>query len=275
MRNSYQQIVCVGNSHLASFSKTIKSTLPTNDVSMKFWPVEYMANRWDDFKANRFLNAPEFKAQNPAGLPRKDTALKNKSILVLVGIGLSGNHLFTQFGDLLYANPAELPNGYSKSPLMPSVYGNNINQTAALTHMSSREAPCYPVSMCKRMFANSIDIFLNKLHYLVSNSRFIQVYCVPAPNMPDRVARWRLGEDYCESGCQRVLNDVYRQTLTEIISKKGISENIIMHDLDYENHLGFIYDKYADSTALNDNHVNPAYYEHTVIQLLERIKKLW
>jgi hypothetical protein len=274
MRANELQIICVGNSHLASFSKAAKSILLTKNVSLKFWPTDYMAEQWDNFKANHFLAAPKFKAQNPAGLPSKDTALKNKSILVLVGLGLSGKHIFNQFGKLVYANPAEMPNGYTKSPLMPCVYGNTINQTSAWAHISRREAPCYSISMCKRMFVNSIDIYLNKLLYLSSNSHFIYVYSVPAPNMPDQVARWRLGEDYCESGCQRALNDVYRQTLVELISKMKMSENIITHNVDFENNLGFIYNKYANSDALNDNHVNQAYYEHIVTELLKRIEKL-
>lgn len=274
MKENNLQIIFVGNSHLASFSKAVKNILSANNVSLKFWPVEYMMEQWDNFNANGYLADPKFKDLNPAGLSSEDAVLGKISILVLVGLGVSGNYIFNQFGNLVYANPDEMPNGYSKSPLMPCVYGDNVNMLAAWNHLLKREAPCYSISMCKRVFENSIDVFLNRLADLSSNSRFIRVYSVPAPNMPDQVARWRLGEEYCESGCQRVINDVYRQVLLDRISKTGMLENIIMHSVDYENHLGFIYNKYANSNALNDNHVNPTYYEHIVIQLLNRIENL-
>lgn len=274
MKIDNQQIVCVGNSHLASFSKALNAALAdAENVSLKFWPIQYMANPWDNFNANRCLAAPRFKANNPAGLPDIDGILENKSILVLVGIGISGNLLFAHFGELSYANPAEMPNGYSHSPLMPYVYGDNIDKLAAMAHLSKREAPYCSVDMCMKMFENSINEYLNILSYLRSNSPFERIYSVPAPNMPDRVARWRLGEDYCDSRCQRVINDIYRKTLDELVSSRGFSEHIILHDVGLENEFGFIYDRYANSSALNDNHVNQEYCEHIVCDLLGRITR--
>lgn len=274
MKIENQQIVCVGNSHLASFSKALNAALPdTENGSLEFWPIQYMADPWNDFKANKFLAAPRFKADNPAELPSVGGIHENKSILVLVGMGLSGNSIFTQFGGLSYANPAEMPNGYSRSPLMPYVHGDNINRLAAMAHLSKREAPCYSVDMCIKMFENSINEHLNIVSYLRSNSSFKRVYSIPAPNMPDRVARWRLGEDYCDSRCQRVINDIYRKTLDRLVLSRGISESIVLHDVGLENEFGFIYNRYASSGDLNDNHVNQDYCEHIVCDLLGRITR--
>ena len=273
MRTSDLQIVCVGNSHLASFSKSLKQSLEgISDVSLEFWPIQYMATQWNDFKSNSFLSSPKFNPGNPAGLQTADVTINSESVLVLVGLGLSGNFIFKLFGRLIYANPNEIENGYSCSPLMPYVHGNDVNNEAAMSHVSRRNAQCFSISMCNEMFSTSIRGFLSLLLQLRSNAPFKHIFSVPAPNMPERVARWRLGEDYCDSGCQRVINDAYRKKLRGLISMMEVSQNIITHDITFENHLGFIENAYANSHALNDNHVNQEYYNHIVSDLLARIE---
>lgn len=275
MNTNGLQIICVGNSHLASFSKSLRQSLKgIENVSLEFWPIQYMASQWSDFKENCFLSSPKFKPNNPAGLQTNDVQIKSKSILVMVGLGISGNFIFTQFGKLIYANPNEMENGYSCSPLMPYVHGRDINVEAAMSHVARRNAQCYSVSLCQKLFTISISQYLNLLLQLRSKAIFKQVYSVPAPNMPEMVARWRLGDDYCDSGCQRVINDAYRNTLSNHISKMDVSQNIITHDICFENKLGFIENMYANSHALNDNHVNAGYYNHIVSDLLDRLEKL-
>lgn len=272
MERNNLQIVCVGNSHLASFSKSLlQSTEGIGNLSPEFWPVQYMAKPWCDFKSNNFLASPIFTLDNPASLKNDNIKINTESVLVLVGLGLSGNFIFNLFGRLVYANPNEMKNGYSCSPLMPYVYGDDVNHEAAMSHVSKRNAQCLSISMCNKMFETSIRRFMSQTLQLRSNSPFKHIYCVPAPNMPEMVARWRLGNDYCDSGCQRVINDAYRKKLEEHIEMKGMSRNIITHDINFENKLGFIENVYANSQALNDNHVNPKYYNHIVSDLLQRI----
>jgi hypothetical protein len=271
------QVICVGNSHLASFSYALKKfPIGVKGISFKFWPVTYMASQWDDFNSNEFLTSPKFKADNPAGLPDSDKACKKKSILVLVGLGLSGNSIFNQFGELGYVNPSEVMNGYNHSPLMPVIHGHEINESAASAHISKRNAPHYSIGLCEKMFTNSISIFLNKLRSVAANSYFQNVYCVPAPNMPEKVAQWRFGEDYYNSGCQRVINDTYRDRLDRLITGLNITSkiDILQHDISLENELGFIYQRYAASNQLNDNHTNPMYYRSSICQLKDRINEL-
>ncbi len=275
MNTNLLQIVCVGNSHLVSFSKSLMQSLEgVKNVSIEFWPVQYMATQWDNFKENGFLTSPKFIPDNPAGLKTGDVQIKNESVLILVGLELSGNYIFTQFGKLLYANPNEMENGYSHSPLMPYVYGNDVNHEAGMSHVSKRNAQSYSIAMCNKMFAISISTHLSKLLQLRSAGLFKHVYSVPAPNMPEMVARWRLGDDYCDSGCQRVINDAYRKTLGELILKMDVSQNVITHDIKFENKLGFIENTYANSHALNDNHVNPSYYKSIVTEILDKINKI-
>lgn len=273
MRTSDLQIVCVGNSHLASFSKSLKQSLEgISDVSLEFWPVQYMVTQWNNFKSNRFLASPQFKPDNLAALQTESLNVGSESVLVLVGLGLSGNSIYNSFGGLAYANPNEMKNGYSRSPLMPYVHRNDVNNEAAMSHLSRRNAQCFSISMCNKMFHTSISSFLRLLLQLRSNAPFKHIYSVPAPNMPEMVARWRLGDDYCDSRCQRVINDAYRKKLGELISMMDISQNIITHDISLENKLGFIENAYANSQALNDNHVSPEYYNHIVSELLARIE---
>jgi hypothetical protein len=263
------EIICVGNSHLASFSQTLRDELNGLDnISLKFWPVQYMVNQWDDFNSNSYLTKPKFKPDNPAGLPIVGGANDKNSVLVLVGLGLSGNHIFNKFGGLSYLNPDEVPNGYSASPLMPITSGDIINKASANNHLAKRNAEFYSNSMCKEMFKASIDVFLNKLKAISLNSYYKNVFCIPAPNMPDQVARWRLGNDYCESASQRVLNDIYRNELEESAVKLGVKNNLIEHDVSFENQFGFIENSFAASEKLNDNHTNKKYYEHIVKELV-------
>jgi len=274
MKINNLNLVCVGNSHMASFSKALNNRLSdTEDKTLKFWPDSQMEFSWDNFRTNNFLSSPKFKANNPLGLKNEDL-IEKKYILVLVGLELSGNSIFKHFGNLAYANPAKLQNGYSCSPLMPYVHGKMINTLEIAAHLEKRTAPTYSIDMCKNMFEDSILRFLNKLLQLLKNSTFQNVYCVPAPNMPEMVARWRLGENYCNSGCQRVINNVYRKILEQLISKTETQQNVILHNTDFENKLGFIINKFANSVALNNNHVNPLYYEHIVSELIDRIAKI-
>ncbi len=273
MKTNDLQIVCVGNSHMASFSKSLRQSVEgIRNVSLEFWPTQYIATQWFNFESNSFLASPKFKPDNPAALQTDNVKINSESVLVLVGLGLSGNFIYSLFGRLIYANPNEMKNGYSCSPLMPYVHGNYVNNEAAMSHVSRRNAQCFSISMCNKMFATSISVFLSRLLQLRSNTPFKHVYSVPAPNMPEMVARWRLGDDYCDSGCQRVINDAYRKRLGEHISIMDVSQNIITHDISFENKLGFIENAYANSHALNDNHVNPEYYNHIVSDLLTRIE---
>lgn len=274
MSDNKLQIICIGDSHLASFSKALKATITDgNHISLKFCSITFMTSSWYDFEESNYLGSFNFKPDNPAGLQDFVIDPEKKTILVMIGPGLSGNTMFRLFGPLLGGKPDETANGYSSSPLMPCIYGNKANKISEKSYLSERKAPYYSINMCKALFAHSIDRHLKHMKDLISNSSFDQIYSIPSPMMPDHVARWMFGDDYCDSGCQAITNDLYLQTLEERTKEMKLTENIITFSTEFETELGFIKDRYANSPKLNDYHANSSYYEHITTDLFGRIEK--
>lgn len=269
------EVICVGNSHLASFSRAMKNEYSDdNDISMRFWPVQYMKRPWFNFRNNDYLSAPEFNADNPAKLNDQSVPKDVKSVLILVGLGLSGNSVFTMFGDMVYGNPKLLSNGFSCSPLMPYVYGKNVDSKAASEYIKKRNPPCYSHQLLTHIFNISIDSFLYKLSKLVKNSGYEKVLVVPAPFMPERVARWRFGRDYYFSKSQCEINALYTQMLRSEVMVRGLEDNVLFYPAELENEFGFADNRYAKSNQRNDYHVNSEFYTGSVRGLKEHISHL-
>ncbi len=269
------EIICVGNSHLASFSRAMKGEYGDNkNITMRFWPVQYMKRPWFSFRNNDYLSTPDFIPDNPAKLTAQTVQNDVRSILVLVGLGLSGNSVFTMFGDMVYGNPKVLSNGFSCSPLMPYVHGINVDSKAANAYIEKRNPPYYSHQLLSYIFNLSIDGFLYKLSKLVKNSNFEKVLVVPAPHMPERVARWRFGRDYYFSKCQSELNTLYTQALRAKLKEKGLESNVLLHATDLENEFGFVDNRFAKSNQRNDYHVSPDFYTGCVMSLKKYIDSL-
>lgn len=235
-------LLLVGNSHLGS-GKEQADRNPMGQ-SLKFAPTNFLAQ--DPFKAvkrNRFRRF-EFREGGPSNCV--DFTCDDARALIIVGCGFMGDGIIRAHGELKAGR--EGVDGREISPDLPIVQ-----------EVTSELVAFY------RPMVQSIVQHAKKIEKLCD---FEQVFWIAAPDMTETTARFRLGDEFVDSGSYKAHKAAYNLAFQETHGQHLGLVRFISHLLDTLNaQSGFTNDRFRANSNPWDIHCNPDFYKWSFDQI--------
>ena len=163
-----------------------------------------------------------------------DAVIEDADTLIMVGLGLAGAYII-------------LGNGELRKEFSPKFKGDD----AALVNF----------------YRHDMQYKLDHARQLDENTPYKKVFWVVSPDMCISAARYRIGDEFVNSGAYVMHKRAYLQAFHE--STAGFKKiQFIFHDDKLSDPLtGFTLDKYKASANIQDIHCSAEYYKGTVNQI--------
>lgn len=238
--------VLVGDSHLAGFKERMAPILAGRREPHYFFPVNFGADEWTDFKANdhltRFVVASKYR-----GLVESAKIMQPK-VLVLVGLGLAGDGIVRAHGTL--AAGFDGCDGRSISPSPPIVSGVDDSLIAFYRRAATR--------------------IVELARGLETASPYESIYWLASPDMCVATARFRFGAAFVKSGAYIFHKQAYLAALTSAAEDLAKVKFIFHDNTLAADANGFSRNQYRASERLWDIHCNGRYFDGVIELLLAK-----
>ena len=211
-----KRILFFGDSHLGFLRNALPETIKEQSL---FAPINFMENeplktiKEEKFQKFRF-NQARFE----------DIESHNCSTVVVVGFGLAGDGILWNIGPLKHGYDG--CKGEDISPRMPT---------------SSQE-----IESLRQVFETRITGRLNLIKRIEQINAFQKIICVVSPAPPEKVARFRFGNEFVDSGRFNEIKELYADLFNDLSRKITPSVKFLRHDnADLYTPSGFVVDQYA------------------------------
>lgn len=240
-------LLMVGNSHLASVKLWTKRNPLEQQV--KFAPINFMTqNPFTTVEQNRFRR---FEFSNKRGHPFSDFICEDSRYLIIVGCDFMGDGIIRAHGQLKAGGHG--------------VDGRDISPTLPILHEVTPELIAFYATSVSRVIegAKKIEEFCD----------FENVFWIAAPDMVEDTARFRLGDEFVDSGSFKVHKAAYTQAFQEALSTQSGVVQFITHSPNLSStQSGFTDNRFRSVDMPWDIHCSPEFYREVMEQL--RIKLL-
>ncbi len=164
--------------------------------------------------------------------------------LVLVGYGLMGDWIVRSFGPLMA--------GYE------GCLGTDISPNIPTEIKDENEV--------RELFKRQLGVRVAHLRMLVSLDIFRNIVVIASPDMTERTARFRFGEEFVESNVYVKYKSIYKSVMEEMFNEFVSQVDFILHDdEDLNSEYGFAKNKYAVGKEW-DIHPGREYYVDSGIE---------
>lgn len=250
-------ICSFGDSHLASFLAGYRTL--HNDVNKLrnenaiFIPVLWAEQdpfKLDDHNYFTEIRMKEGFDSRIARFGEKNTS-NSKKVLCLVGFNLLGNALINIHGRMKAGwvnSDGSYPSGSQISPVIPVV--NSVLEA-------------------KVEIQRKWSFYLKQKHEfivkLAEQNIWDEIHWVTTPMMCEKVARYRLGDMFVESGSQNFYNEaanlIYNEVFADPIDKVSILKEINTSEF------GFTHNSFLPGPLPFDTHVSPEYFDRVLREI--------
>jgi hypothetical protein len=255
--NKKTTVKAFGDSHLAAFSRAYadlyKSCLDKKLFGAQFIPLNWVESPPFDITSHKCFTEIKLKDGYEAHIQQfADTQLVlAKNILCIVGLDLMGNAIINVHGNMKagWANSdGSFPLGSEISPSIPLV--NSVSEAEKLIKDKFFANLCYKRQFIERVAEHGI---------------WDEIYWVTSPIMTERVAKYRLTEEYVSSGSQNFYNEGAQRLFEQVFLNPIDKVRIITHsELSAS---GFTHDHFSPGPLPFDTHVAPKYFESIVAKI--------
>jgi hypothetical protein len=250
-------IYSFGDSHLASFLARYR-TLRENEKRLKNENTIFIPVLWaeqDPFKLleHNYFRDMRIKEGFDSRIARfegEDTS-STKKVLCIVGLNFLGNSLINIHGRMKagWTNPdGSYPSGSEISPVIPIV--DSVQRAEAEIHKKWN------------FYLKQKRAFILELS---EQNIWDEIYWVTSPMMCDKVARFRLGDKFVESGSQNYYNEAASQIYSDVFADPIANLSILTDTKTSE--FGFTRDSFLPGPVPFDTHVSPEYFDNILTQI--------
>lgn len=244
--NEMPPLLLVGNSHLAA-AKTQASHNPMKQP-LRFAVTNRMKkNPFTVVKTDRFRR---FEFNDDRSGSFADFECEDARVLIIVGCSFMGDGIIRAHGQLRAGgegidcqdiSPA-LPIVEEVSPELVSFYRPGASQVVK--------------------HAQTIERFCG----------FEHVFWIASPDMTETTARFRLGDDFVDSGSYKLHRAAYSQAFEEELGQHPSSVRFIYHSQDYQDaRSGFTSNRFRNAAKIWDIHCHPDFYESAFAQVWQSL----
>jgi len=243
-----KDILMFGNSHLGFMRNALSEETVNRSI---FIPVNILNNNpIGDIETCRFQEF-YFKDQR---FP--DVSSHKCNYLIVVGYGFFGDGLIRAFG--------KLKSGFE------GCIGRDISPSLSPIMPEEDEI--------RTLFQQQLKVPIQHLRKISAESLFERIICIVSPDMPEKVARFRLGDTFVDSGIFPKYKHIYMGELQKLLDKLDQKVSFIFHDdEDLYSKTGFVKDIYAAPLRW-DIHPHKQFYidskvEEKVIALISSLNE--
>jgi hypothetical protein len=266
-----KKIVFIGDSHLSGAKGCVEKYFSDLSRSFEFIfiPTTWLSHPLIDMHGHQHLTSLQIKPEYRhlvTRIPSPDE-MKSGVDVCIVGVGMLGDGIVRAHG-ALNAGSANAKDGREVSPSLPRIGTRQQVEKHRLGLISIESVDGY--LEIQRLYVHALNLRVNMHTSLVRSGFYNSVRWIASPNMVERAARFRFGDDYVDSHSHH-----FHAHIAEKYMEKcsiGASGNwLITHPSDYEAASGFTSDAYSYSENLNDIHVNAEFYRSSIQQYLDSI----
>ena len=231
-----RDILFYGNSHLGFMRNALSKEIINRSI---FVPINFLDNDpIGDIESGRFQNF-YFKDQDYT-----DVASHDCKVLVVVGYGILGDGIIRALG------PVKA--GYE------GCVGQDISPLLSPIRRHEDEV--------RTLFKRQLGIRIRHLQKISSQNLFEKIIYIASPDMPEKVARFRLGDIFVDSKTFIYYKDIYIEELQKLLDNLDQQISFIFHD-DKELYAdtGFVKDTYAGPLKW-DMHPHKLFYKESKVE---------
>lgn len=238
-------LLFVGNSHLGS----VRQQAISNPMGqpLKFAATNFLAeNPFAVVKTKRFRHF-EFRKESPPDF--SDFTCDNARVLIVVGCDFMGDGLVRMHGMLR-------PGGQG-------VNGREISPDLPIIQKTTPELIAFYEPAAKQIVhhAKNIEKFCN----------FEHVFWIAAPDMPEATARFRLGDEFVDSGSYNAHKAAYIQAFEKALRQKSSSVRFITHSATLSTQSGFSNNRFKANSNPWDIHCNPSFFQGSLASIRQAL----
>lgn len=250
-------IYSFGDSNLASFLAQYR-TLRFDEKKLRNENTVFIPGLWAEQNAMKLqehnffteIRMKEGFDSRIASFTGKKTS-SSKKVLCLVGLGFLGNALINIHGPMKagWINPdGSYPLGNQISPVIPIVDSFQRAEVEILKKWT--------------FYLKQKRTFLVEL---AEKNIWDEIHWVTTPMMCEKVARFRLGDKFVESGSQNYYNEVANMIYSDVFADPIFNVSIFTDPKTTE--FGFTNDAFLPGPLPFDTHVSPEYFEQIITQI--------
>ena len=235
-----ENILFYGNSHLGFLRNALTDKIKNNSL---FVPINFLENKpIQDISSDGFQKFI-FKRTNFKNIYQHEC-----DFLVISGFGLMGDGILRSLGPL--------------KPGYEGCEGKDITQKMPINKNEFIRS--------EKKFKTLIKKRLNEIKKIEERNLFSKILCVVAPDMPEKVARFRLGDSYVDSDNFIRIKKLYLDIFMKLTKEITPTVKYLHHDKrDLYNENGFVLDFYARGKPW-DIHPNSEFYvDGGIVKILE------
>jgi hypothetical protein len=267
-----RKVVFIGDSHLSGVKACIEKYFSHLDEAFEFIyiPTTWMNHPLVDMQGHQHLTSLQIKPEYRHLVPSVPTPDEMKSGLdvCIVGVGMLGDGVVRAHGELS-AGSANAKDGRDVSPLLPLIGTPEQADMHRSGLMSLQSIEGYTVA--RQRYLHNLNLRINIGNSLVGCGIYRSVRWIASPNMVERTARFRFGDEYVDSCSHHIHTHIAKEYMENYsIAAQGPGW-LINHPSEFEGVSGFTMDHYAYSENLNDIHTNAEFYRAAIQQYFSSI----
>lgn len=252
-QSAEKTVLFLGDSHLAAVKKACNdlSLFAPDSTDAWFVPSIWLNVPWSEFQNNNYLRDIVIRSEFVGNCQTPPSDIDHSQlILILTGMSVLGDGIIRAFG-AMQAGRDDVTDGRTITPTLPLFENQQSN------HVRKRFEKFYAHHFSKLSALRAANIYQN-------------IILIESPDMTERCARFRLGEEFVESGSYHHYRKIAREVVYGYAKQANIT--LIGHPPDLRNEFGFSQDSYASTDKLFDIHVNSEYYTSALNELKKVIE---
>ncbi len=268
-KDNRKLVVFFGDSHLSGVKGCIEKYFKKyqDDYNIVFIPLTWMKAALIEIKTHNYLTAIELKDEYKDLLPYIPTPqeMQTGAHVCLVGVGILGDGVIRAHG--LMSPGGEDNKGHN--PVLP-VIGSKVSVQKIINgEMELSEFEDF--EKIKKAYVHNLNIRMNIQADLSNIGFYRSVHWIASPDMVERTARFRFGDDYVDSQAHALHTRIAKSHVQHVIVNDENKGWLITHPSAYEESSGFTRNQFAFNDAINDIHTNADFYKEAVKRYFEII----
>lgn len=261
LRDSRELIVFIGDSHISGLKNCIQKYYAGYEDRYRivYIPVSWLVHplmNLDGHKNLTFLQLKDEYRSCISSIPSPEEMQGAR--ICFVGIGMLGDGVVRAFGTLSAGEALRHEGEPSGNPRLPIL--GPIHKIDSMIKDKTLIPELEDFAGFQRNHIHPLNIRINIYNGISGSGIYRSVHWVASPNMVERTARFRFGDDYVESRSHSIHTRIAEAYIDGYMSRHNQPSWLIKHDAKLEVESGFTSDVYAFNDSINDIHTNAEFY---------------
>ena len=267
-------LIFIGDSHLSGIKESIERSFANyrDNYQMVFLPSSWMVSSLMDVEGHQNFTVLEVKEEYKSLLPDLPTTaqLNSGARICFVGLGLLGDGVVRAHGALNAVDSRRVDSKINDNPVLPII--SSLSEVQAIADDASRLSNLENFDAVRKVYVHNLNLRINIYNRVAMAGVYKSVHWIAAPNMVERTARYRFGDEYVESRNHFLHTRIAESYLDEYNATNRKPAWVIKHPLTSESVNGFTKDEFAFNSSVNDIHTNGRFYESALARYFKAIK---